>query len=96
LRDLVAGFHLLAYTSDTDRVNDDLVFCRAQVEDPARLNLTLNLGLPVTPALGDAMAKIEFAWRQGVRRFSFFNYGFLGAGRLSWFREIAGALGRKE
>ena len=96
LRDLVTGFHLLAYTSDTDRVNDDLVFCHVQVENPARLNLTLNLGLPVTPSLGDAMAKIEFAWRQGVRRFSFFNYGFLGAGRLSWLREIAGALGRKE
>jgi hypothetical protein len=96
LRELVDGFHLLAYTSDTDRVNDDLVFCRAQVMDPARLNLTLNLGLPVTPALGHAMAKIEFAWRQGVRRFSFFNYGFLGAARLGWLREIATALGRKE
>ncbi len=96
LRTMVDGFHLLAYTSDTDRVNEDLVFCRAQVEDPARLNLTLNLGLPVTPGLGQAMAKIEFAWRQGVRRFSFFNYGFLGAGRLSWLREIAAALERKE
>jgi hypothetical protein len=42
------------------------------------------------------MAKIEFAWRQGVRRFSFFNYGFLGSGRLSWLREISAALARKE
>jgi hypothetical protein len=96
LRRLVDGFHLLAYTSDTDRVNDDLVFCRTQVIDPARLNLTLNLGLPITPTLGQALAKIEFAWRQGVRRFSFFNYGFLGAGRLGWLREIATALLRKE
>jgi len=96
LRDIVDVFHLLAYTSDTDRVNDDLVFCRAQVHDPARLNLTLNLGLPVTPALGHALGKIEFAWRQGVRRFSFFNYGFLGAGRLAWVREIASALRQKE
>ena len=72
------------------------MFCRAQVEDPAWLNLTLNLGLPVTPGLGDAMAKIDFAWRQGVRRFSFFNYGFLGAGRLAWVREISAALARKE
>jgi hypothetical protein len=96
LRDLLDGFHLLAYTSDTNRVNDDLVFCHAQVQDPARLNLTLNLGLPVTPTLGDALAKIEFAWRQGVRRFSFFNYGFLGSGRLAWLREIAGALRKKE
>ena len=95
LRDVADVFHLLAYTPDTDRVNADLVFCRAQVEDPARLNLTLNLGLPVTPTLGDAMAKIEFAWRQGVRRFSFFNYGFLGEGRLGWLREIAAALARK-
>jgi hypothetical protein len=96
LRHAIDGFHLLAYTSDTDRVNDDLVFCRRQVQDPARLNLTLNLGLPVTPALGHAMAKIEFAWRQGVRHFSFFNYGFLGAGRLAWVREIASALRQKE
>jgi hypothetical protein len=95
-RELVESIHLLAYTSDTDRVNDDLVFCRAQVEDHAKLNLTLNLGLPVTPSLGHALAKIEFAQRQGVRRFSFFNYGFLGAGRLSWLREISAAVARKE
>jgi hypothetical protein len=96
LKDVIDAFHLLAYTSDTDRVNEDLVLCRAQVEDPARLNLTLNLGLPVTPSLGHAMAKIDFAWRQGVRRFSFFNYGFLGAGRLSWLGEISAALRKKE
>jgi len=42
------------------------------------------------------MGKIEFAWRQGVRRFSFFNYGFLGTGRLAWVREIASALRQKE
>ncbi len=57
-----------------------------------RLNLTLNLGLPVTPSLGDALAKIRFARAHGVRRFSFFNYGFLGAGRLDWIARIAAAV----
>ena len=42
------------------------------------------------------LAKIEFAWRQGVRHFSFFNYGFLGEGRLAWLREIAAMLRQKE
>ncbi len=92
LRQVADAFHLLAYTPDTDAVNGDLVFCLAQVHDAARLNLTLNLGLPITPDLGHAMAKVEFAWNQGVRRFAFFNYGFLGEGRLKWIREIARAL----
>lgn len=92
LREFADAFHLLAYTPDTDDVNGDLVFCLAQVEDAARLNLTLNLGLPITPTLAHAMAKVDFAWRQGVRRFSFFNYGFLGEGRLGWVREIAETL----
>ncbi|MFM8984965.1 MAG: hypothetical protein ACKONH_02725 [Planctomycetia bacterium] len=92
LRDTVDGFHLLAYTPDTDAVNDDLLYCLSEVADPARLNLTLNLGLPVTPALGDALAKIRFARAHGVRRFSFFNYGFLGAGRLDWIARIAAAV----
>ena len=88
--------HLLAYTADSDRVNSDLAFCKSQVGDPARLCLTLNLGLPVTPTLGHAMQKIDFAWRQGVRRFGFFNYGFLGPARLGWIGEIARELKRRE
>jgi len=95
LRHAVDAFHLLAYTPDTDAVNGDTVFCLSQVEDPSKLNLTLNLGLPITPGLGDAMAKVEFAWKQGVRRFAFFNYGFLGEGRLAWVRDIASALRSK-
>lgn len=94
LRDIVDGFHLLAYTPDTGAVNDDLLYCLSEVDDPARLNLTLNLGLPVTPALGDALAKVEFAGRHGVRRFSFFNYGFLGSGRLEWIARIAAAVSK--
>lgn len=95
LRQVADTFHLLAYTPDTDAVNGDLVFCLAQVEDAARLNLTLNLGLPITPDLGHAMGKIEFAWKLGVRRFAFFNYGFLGEGRLRWIGEISAALQSK-
>lgn len=92
LRDTVETFHLLAYTSDSGAVNDDLLFCIAQVKDPAKLNLTLNLGLPLTPDLGDAVTKVMFAEKHGVRRFSFFNYGFLGEGRLRWIAELAYAL----
>ncbi len=96
IRNTVDAVYLLAYTSDCDRVNSDLVFCLSQVGDPARLCLTLNLGLPVTPSLGDAMSKIDFAWKSGVRRFAFFNYGFLGAARLRWVREIARELQARE
>ncbi|HEY1241418.1 MAG TPA: hypothetical protein VGF16_12725 [Bryobacteraceae bacterium] len=92
LRGVADVFQLLAYSSDPDTVKSDLLFCRTQIEDPAQMNLTLNLGLPVTPTLGHAMAIAEFAWRQGVRRFAFFNYGLLGPGRLRWIREIAQAL----
>ncbi len=96
LRSAVDSFHLLAYSADSEAVNSDLTFCLHQVEDPARLNLTLNLGLPITPTLNHAMAKIDFAWRLGVRSFSFFNYGFLGSGRLQWLREIADDLKSRE
>lgn len=96
LSEVVDVVHLLAYTADSDRVNSDLVFCKAQMGDPARLCLTLNLGLPVTPTLAHAMQKIDFAWRQGVRRFGFFNYGFLGPARLAWVGEIARELHRRE
>lgn len=96
LKQTVDVVHLLAYTADSDRVNTDLVFCRSQVDDPARLCLTLNLGIPVTPTLDHAMGKIDFAWRQGVRRFAFFNFGFLGPRRLAWVGEIARELQRRE
>jgi hypothetical protein len=92
LRDAVEVFHLLAYTPDTGAVNDDLLFCLSQMKDADKLNLTLNLGLPITPALSDAAAKLLFARKQGVRRFSFFNYGFLGEARLQWVAELAYAL----
>ncbi len=95
LKDTVDTFHMLAYTSDSDRVNADLVFCRTLATDPSRLCLTLNLGLPVTPTLAHAMAKINYAWKLGVRRFGFFNYGFLGAARLAWIGEIAAELRRR-
>ncbi len=93
LRDSVETFHPLAYTPNSGAVNDDLLFCLSQVKDPAKLNLTLNLGLPITPTISDALAKVQFAKTLGVRRFSFFNYGFLGEARLKWIGELASALG---
>jgi hypothetical protein len=95
LRDVSDSLQLLAYTSDTGSVNDDLLFCLSQAEDSGKLNLTLNLGLPITPSLADAMAKVHFARKQGVSRFSFFNYGFLGSGRLRWIAALASALAGK-
>jgi hypothetical protein len=96
LRTTADVFHLLAYSGDSDIVNSDLSFCLDQVEDATRLNLTLNLGLPITPALSQAMAKVEYAWRHGVRRFAFFNYGLLGEERLGWVKEITRVLRSKE
>lgn len=92
LRTTTDVFHLLAYSANTDSVNSDLAFCLAQIEDASRLNLTLNLGLSITPTLAHALAKIEFARRQGVRRFGLFNYGFLGEARLAWVKQIAQVL----
>jgi hypothetical protein len=89
LQNDVDGFHLLAYSAEEDRVNSDVDFCLAQLEDARRLNLTINLGLPITPTLANAVAKVRYAWQRGVRRYSFFNYGFLGPGRLRWLKEIA-------
>jgi hypothetical protein len=89
LKQMVECFHLLAYAPEAGDVNADLVFFLAMIGDPDLLNLTLNLGLPVTTTFAQAAAKVEFARRQGVRRFSFFNYGFLGDGRLRWIQELA-------
>jgi len=96
LKQTVDVVHLLAYTADSDRFNNDLVFCKSQVDDPSRLCLTQNLGIPITPTLGHALQKIDFAWKQGVRRFAFFNYGFLGSARLAWLGEIASELRARE
>lgn len=95
LRDVSDSFQMLAYTSDSGAVNDDLLFCLSQAKDPKKLNLTLNLGLPITPSLGDAISKVRFAKEHGVTRFSFFSYGFLGVGRLQWIAELAYVLGGK-
>jgi hypothetical protein len=89
VKHIVECFHLLAYSPEAADVNADLVFFLAMVGDPDLLNLTLNLGLPVTTTFAQAAAKVEFARRQGVRRFSFFNYGFLGEGRLRWIQDLA-------
>jgi len=89
LKPLVECFHLLAYGSDPAAENTDLIFVLAMLGDPGLLNLTLNLGEPVTSTFSQAAAKVEFGLRQGVRRFSFFNYSFLGEARLRWIRDLA-------
>jgi hypothetical protein len=94
LQDMVECFHLLAYDAGVSDANSDLVFFLAMVRDPDRLNLTLNLGLPVTTTFDQAAAKVEYARRLGIRRFSFFNYGLLGENRLRWIQEL-GCIVRK-
>jgi hypothetical protein len=94
LQSMVECFHLLAYDAGASEGNSDLVFFLAMAEDPDRLNLTLNLGLPVTATFDQAAAKVEYARRIGVRRFSFFNYGLLGEKRLRWIQEL-GCIARK-
>jgi hypothetical protein len=89
LRDLIEAYLLLAYSPESDTVNSDLLFCLAQAGSPSKLHLTLNLGLPVTTSLGNAAEKVEYALKRGVTKFSFFNYGFLGEGRLGWIRELS-------
>jgi hypothetical protein len=94
LQQTVDCFHLLAYGSNPSAVNSDLVFFLGMIEDPNRINLTLNLGLPATATLAQAASQVDFARRKGVRRFSFFNYSFLGESRLRWIRDLA-CLARK-
>jgi hypothetical protein len=94
LQNIVESFHLLAYSAEASDVNADLAFFLTMVQDPGRLNLTLNLGLPVTRTFDQAVAKVEYARRKGIHRFSFFNYGLLGEGRLRWIQEL-GCLARK-
>ncbi len=88
LKSMVECFHLLDYDAGGSDGNSDLVFFLAMAGDPERLNLTLNLGLPVTATFDQAAAKVEYARRVGVRRFSFFNYGLLGEKRLRWVQEL--------
>lgn len=96
MKNRVDTINLLAYSADSDTVNSDLAFCVAQGMNAGSLNLTLNLGLPVTPTVGHAMTKIDYAWCQGVRQFAFFNYGFLGKARLNWIQQISAELRRKK
>src|SRR5262249_24339997 len=89
LKPLVERFHALAYGSDPAAENSDLVFVLAMLGDPGLVNLTLNLGEPVTSTFSQAATQVEFSLRQGVARFSFFNCSFLGEARLRWIRELA-------
>jgi hypothetical protein len=89
IRDLVDCCVLLGYSSDLDLVNTDLLFCLSLIEDSTKLNLALNLGLPFTPSLASASAIVQFGLEQGLRKFVFFNYGFLGHGRLKWVRKLS-------
>ena len=96
LRELVDRFVLLAYSSDPDAVNTDLLFCLSLVEDSSKLNLALNLGLPATPSLAGASRIVQFALEQGIGAFAFFNYGFLGGGRLGWVRQLSNLIQDKK
>jgi len=89
MKDLLDRIVLLAYGSDPDAVNTDLLMCLSLVEDPAKLVLALNLGLPSTPSLAGASAIVRFAREQKLGEFAFFNYGFLGEGRLRWVSALA-------
>jgi hypothetical protein len=89
IKELVSCFHLLAYASEVEAANSDLAFFLAMIEDSSLVNLTINLGLPLTKSFAEAAAKVDYGRNQGVRRFSFFNYSFLGEGRLRWIRELA-------
>jgi hypothetical protein len=89
LRDLVDRFVLLAYSNDPDVVNADLLFCMSLVGSSSKLILALNLGLPATPLLAGASRIVQFALEQGIGTFAFFNYGFLGEGRLRWVRQLS-------
>ncbi len=80
---------LLAYAGETTAANSDLLFCLALVPDPGKVNLTLNLSTPDASPLDSVLARVEFALRLGVRRFSVFNYGMLGEARLQWVRRLA-------
>jgi hypothetical protein len=94
VQQVVDCFHLLAYDTEVSDANSDLAFFLTMVDDPGRLNLTLNLGFPLTKTFDQAAAKVEYARRKGVRRFSFFNYGLLGESRLQWIQEL-GCVARK-
>jgi hypothetical protein len=92
LEEVVDIVQLLAYSKEVSAINSDLAFCRTQVHDMRRVSLTLNLSASATPTLGHVGEIADFAWRQGVRRFAFFNYGLLGRKRLGWIGEIARTL----
>jgi hypothetical protein len=89
IKNMVDCFSLLAYAPDAADANADLVFFLSLLDDASKINLTINLGMPLTRTCADAAAKVEFARRQGVRRFSFFNYGLLGPSRLRWIHDLA-------
>jgi hypothetical protein len=89
LKPLVECFHMLAYNPDPAADNADLVYLLSTLGDAGQVNLTLNLGEPVTSNFAQAAAKVKFARGQGVRRYSFYNYSFLGEARLRWIRDLA-------
>jgi hypothetical protein len=89
VKDFAESCVLLSYGSDSAAANNDLLLCMALVGDPNKLDLALNLGLPVTPTLAIASERVEYALERGIRKFSFFNYGFLGETRLMWVRQLS-------
>jgi len=91
LKETIECFHLLAYAAEDTTSNSDLVLLLSLLEKPDKLKWTVNLGLPIT-TFGHAFARCEYALKSGIRRFSFFNYGLLGNGRLKRIRDLASKL----
>lgn len=79
---------LLSYFREPVEVAADVRFGRELVGDPGKLTVGLSLLAPATTDGANLRAKVEAARGVGATAFSFYNYGFVGEGRLGWLAGV--------
>jgi hypothetical protein len=96
VRDRIAAaadfVEILSYTADPaateaaiDRVTPDL-------KEPAQLLVGLQAYPPASRHPEDLLANVKRAWRKGIRRFSFYNFGIMPAPNMAWVGQACDAI----
>jgi hypothetical protein len=95
LSQLAAHAHIieiLGYRTDPEEVGADVWWARRRVGARARLHVAVRPSYPDTPNEGNLLAKMEAIRMSGADGISFYNYGHIRLGHLSWVRRALGAL----
>ncbi len=80
----------LAYTPNVNRIQATISDIVPDLNDPQQLVVGLQAYPPASPDAQTLRACVECAFGQGIRRFSFYNYGIMPEANLAWIKQCIG------